>query len=300
MQVKDKDLCYYFNKNGYCVKGDLCHFKHIKKESKKDIKTNIINSTLPIYKPVVIPKPLTSINNDKLFGDELLENLWDFNHLINDDNNNNKKNKTYKSIFAEHEIEIDFIKPNIKNISLKPIKICSYYRSGYCTFGDKCRYLHDDCNIDDIKDEPLDIECGICLGKPDPTKGGQYGLLSGCNCVFCLKCIRGWRKDGRDISTNDNVRKCPLCRNESFFTCPSIKYYTGLRKENLIFNYKQSLSTTICKNYEKNGDCSFGSSCFYKHGDNDDKMKPKFRLNGNEEASVEKEIILSDLFNLNI
>ena len=39
-------------------------------------------------------------------------------------------------------------------------------------------------------------ECGICMGAPADSARGLFGVLSNCACVFCLDCIRAWRREG--------------------------------------------------------------------------------------------------------
>eukprot|EP00597_Dinobryon_sp_UTEXLB2267_P012377 CAMPEP_0170113074 /NCGR_PEP_ID=MMETSP0020_2-20130122/9617_1 /TAXON_ID=98059 /ORGANISM="Dinobryon sp., Strain UTEXLB2267" /LENGTH=154 /DNA_ID=CAMNT_0010339251 /DNA_START=687 /DNA_END=1151 /DNA_ORIENTATION=+ len=104
------------------------------------------------------------------------------------------------------------------------------------------------------------IECGICISVPK-----VFGILSNCDCVFCLECIRDWRKEGLNVAkSSEQVRRCPLCTKETYFICPSPKYVTRNDKDELITAYKESLLTKECKHY-KMGTCPFGSSCFYLH-----------------------------------
>ena len=96
----------------------------------------------------------------------------------------------------------------------------------------------------------LDLTCGICQSEPG---NGVYGILSHCNCAFCLKCIRGWRKDrdggaavvGNENKVDSGVRKCPLCRQESYFTIPSNKPFalTKQKQEEELGRHKAYVST---------------------------------------------------------
>jgi E3 ubiquitin-protein ligase makorin len=94
----------------------------------------------------------------------------------------------------------------------------------------------------------------------------MYGLLNGCDCKFCLDCIRNWRREGINVAReNEQVRLCPLCRKESYFVVPSIRYVaSGEEKDIIVTAYKESLQRIPCKLLMK-GECSFGSSCFYYH-----------------------------------
>lgn len=58
-----------------------------------------------------------------------------------------------------------------------------------------------------------DLDCGICMEKPF-MKGLSFGILPGCNHVFCLDCIRSWRTNSETYGA-DAVRVCPVCRVES-------------------------------------------------------------------------------------
>ncbi|CAN0569740.1 unnamed protein product, partial [Ectocarpus sp. 12 AP-2014] len=105
-----------------------------------------------------------------------------------------------------------------------------------------------------------------------PAKGKRFGLLN-CDHVYCLECLRTWRKSKgaqKDIS-----RTCPECRKVSFFLVPSKEHLKGKAKLKAIQAYKKGLSKLPCK-YHKPGNasgggtttvCPFGSRCFYAHLD---------------------------------
>ena len=139
-------------------------------------------------------------------------------------------------------------------------KVCPYFISGDCKYGSKCRYYHDAGTVNSIesslsnpgddngKNDDALTECSICISTPDTSKGELYGVMSHCNCVFCLVCIREWRNEGtKDTFKSEQVRICPNCRVNSYFVVPSLRYVSGWKKEDLILRYKQSLSSTICK-----------------------------------------------------
>lgn len=144
---------------------------------------------------------------------------------------------------------------------------CRFFQAGNCKFGSRCRFSH---VIDkDMMHRSSGMvgqvkECGICI-EPLPT--AMYGLLSHCDCKFCLDCIRGWRKDGISVAKdNEAVRLCPLCRKESHFIVPSVRFVSsGQEKDGIVEAYKQALGRIPCKNLSKAAACPFGSSCFYYH-----------------------------------
>lgn len=146
---------------------------------------------------------------------------------------------------------------------------CRFFQAGNCKFGSRCRFSHRSDFSSPVAtkaaaDDNEPKECGICI---EPPASALYGLLSHCDCKFCLECIRGWRKDGIEVAKNsERVRMCPLCRNESFFIVPSVRFVrSGPEKDALIETYKQALNRIPCKNFATPSGCKFGSSCFYYH-----------------------------------
>eukprot|EP00903_Cladosiphon_okamuranus_P012561 g11761.t1 len=122
-------------------------------------------------------------------------------------------------------------------------------------------------------------KCGICL-ENIPASGKRFGLLN-CDHVYCLECLRTWRKSKgpqKDIS-----RTCPECRKVSFFLVPSKEHLKGKAKLKAIQAYKKGLSKLPCKYHKparsgSNGGsrsssssgtnvCPFGARCFYAHLD---------------------------------
>eukprot|EP01035_Chromulina_nebulosa_P041099 gene41099-55567_t len=107
--------------------------------------------------------------------------------------------------------------------------ICRFYQLGSCRFGSFCRNSHDnssdthnngaknpindESSIENLNNQlssskisatdeaELSIyECGICMENPMVTKSKSFGILSNCDCVFCLDCIRNWRRDGLAVA----------------------------------------------------------------------------------------------------
>lgn len=177
--------------------------------------------------------------------------------------------------------------------------LCPYYEnSGVCML-EGCPYEHGELcelcgkfclnpadkeqqrlhNVDCIKQHELDMEhsfaiqrskdkiCGICLEVilEKPGREQRFGILPNCNHIFCLECIRTWRK-AKNFE-NKIKRGCPTCRISSDFVCPSIVWVEGREeKEKLINDYKKACNTTHCKHYKQGaGKCPFGNKCFYKH-----------------------------------
>lgn len=151
---------------------------------------------------------------------------------------------------------------------------CKYFRLGSCRFANRCRNLHINdakqftCIEKSLSPPPTQEECGICMTAP--LEGDLYAILSGCSCVFCINCIRTWRQgSARADIGNEQVRRCPLCRQESFFAIPNAKHlkHDSAEKAQLIGKYKENCKSIPCKFYLENGDCKFGRNCFYRHVD---------------------------------
>eukprot|EP00953_Heterococcus_sp_UTEX-ZZ885_P005696 3530-Heterococcus_DN1.PRE.8 len=114
--------------------------------------------------------------------------------------------------------------------------------------------------------EKADAEqCGICFDSIAAC-GKRFGLLTGCDHVFCLECIRTWRKSTsveKDVS-----RSCPCCREHSYFVMPSKFSVTGESKVQAIAKYKECLSKRPCALFKPDNpahSCPFGAKCHYAH-----------------------------------
>mmetsp|Transcript_10015 Transcript_10015/g.10125 ORF Transcript_10015/g.10125 Transcript_10015/m.10125 type:complete len:430 (+) Transcript_10015:222-1511(+) len=138
------------------------------------------------------------------------------------------------------------------------------------------------------------VECGICMSAPED---GRLGVLSHCQCIFCIKCIRQWRKTGGIVSGADQTRLCPLCRVESYFVIPSSHIVNSSEKEQFVSSYIANMRRIPCKHYRE-GSCPFGSSCFYLHvsldGTTEQLDAPRHLLNAQQEVEVHGSMMLAD------
>lgn len=113
------------------------------------------------------------------------------------------------------------------------------------------------------------LSCGICL-EPIIAKRGKFGLLEGCNHVFCDACLRQWRST--HATRPDVARSCPECRAPSHFVVPSSVHVDGPRKAQLVKAYLSRLRAIPCKHFAYGeGTCPFGTSCFFAHTDREGK-----------------------------
>lgn len=188
-------------------------------------------------------------------------------------------------IIEDHTVGDTVLCPYFENSGVCMLPDCPYEHGELCELcGKFClnpadkeqQRLH---NVDCIKQHELDMEhsfaiqrskdkiCGICLEVilEKPGREQRFGILPNCNHIFCLECIRTWRK-AKNFE-NKIKRGCPTCRISSDFVCPSIVWVEGREeKDKLINDYKKACNTTHCKHFKQgSGKCPFGNKCFYKH-----------------------------------
>jgi hypothetical protein len=138
------------------------------------------------------------------------------------------------------------------------LPICKFFLSNCCNAGDSCKFAH---NAPPLA-IPKTSSCEIC-SEEVLFNGRKFGLLENCDHMFCLNCIREWRNQ-KEKQDKLNLRRCPICRVESFMIIPSINFLIGADKRSERDRYRASLSVIPCKNYPL-GKCQFGSSCLYRH-----------------------------------
>ena len=174
--------------------------------------------------------------------------------------------------------------------------ICKLYPLGKCRFGLACRYRHVDSSdikvqssFDDFKKrvrervESFSLTCNVCFENP-LCRRRRFGMLTSCNHVFCLTCIREWRQQ----QEAEFCKACPVCRMTSHFVVPTDRHVSNPeRKCELIRSYQENMGQIPCTYYDfGNGKCPFGSSCFYLHINMDGSVVDKSRLKISEDGTM--------------
>ncbi|KAA8913785.1 hypothetical protein FN846DRAFT_928630 [Sphaerosporella brunnea] len=183
---------------------------------------------------------------------------------------------------------------------------CKFFKAGYCSRGEKCWFEHEapkektakvDTHATVAAETSKDEEpCAICFEKPE-----TYGLMTGCDHVFCLTCIRQWRSSSSNRSANadpyddpnalaNTSKTCPLCRIRTRYIIPSIVFpKSAYQKQQIERVYLLRLSNIPCRYFAAslvprappppgpNGSipphgrlstgpwCPFGNDCHYRH-----------------------------------
>ncbi|XP_050284820.1 E3 ubiquitin-protein ligase makorin-like isoform X2 [Quercus robur] len=148
-----------------------------------------------------------------------------------------------------------------------PHNICTYYQKGLCAYGSRCRYEH------------VKASRGHSSASSSSTNARQ-SLFS-------------------DIVPPGNSTRSVLGRKLSYFVSPSVIWYSSKEeKQDIVDSYKAKLKSIDCKHFDfGNGNCPFGSSCFYKHAYRDGRLEEVvLRHLGSEdgETVIAKNIRLSE------
>ncbi|WCJ18954.1 E3 ubiquitin-protein ligase makorin [Euphorbia peplus] len=310
------NICTYYQK-GLCSYGSRCRYDHVKfsrAESASSSSAIPYNYVLPTSDPVAHTVKTTSSGASLVpcSSGELSASskpyfpptrpAWDVESLPHN--------------FPENGVLLEprHAKPEDRSL-------CSFAAAGHCPRGDKCPHMHGDLcptcgknclhplrpvereehlktckkkqkNLEALK-QSQEIECCVCLDRvlSKPTAAERkFGLLSECDHPFCISCIRNWRSSspnsGMDVNTA--LRTCPICRKLSYFVVPSVIWYSSKEeKQEIVDTYKEKLSSIDCKHFDfGNGNCPFGSSCFYKHAYQAFGFSWEFADNMNQAVSI--------------
>ncbi|KAH8368783.1 hypothetical protein KR084_004666 [Drosophila pseudotakahashii] len=262
---RSQTLCRYYL-HGICRFGDLCRFSH-----------DLSNQT------IASPNPGGQNSNPGEMEDQVVASTSSFSR---------------QRIWANAPV---FVPMNsaVSGPSGYPGDICPH--AGQCPLGDRCPFpvhlelcemcllycLHPrdpeqrrDHNRECLEEHEQAMElsfaiarskdktCGICFDtvvEKEERSDRRFGILSKCNHVFCIDCIRRWRQ-AKQFEAKV-TRACPECRVCSDFVCPSAFWVdTKEEKDKLLNSYRTALGAKDCKYFRfGQGRCPFGNKCFYKH-----------------------------------
>ncbi|OMO80833.1 Zinc finger, CCCH-type [Corchorus olitorius] len=313
-------ICTYYQK-GICSYGSRCRYEHVK-ASQSDSSASS-SSMAPHQSLTSDSVPLDHTSTNKIVSAECPGSSRTFLPPIK---------QAWNLESRHHELldNGDFV--GSRSVNPAEHSICSFAAAGNCPRGEKCPHIHGDlcptCGKHCLhpfrpqeRDEHIkmcekkqkhlealkhsqEIECSVCLDRvlSKPTAAERkFGLLSECDHPFCISCIRNWRSSspssGMDVNTA--LRTCPICRKLSYFVIPSVIWYcTPEEKQEIVDSYKAKLRSIDCKHFNfGNGNCPFGTSCFYKHAYRDGRLEEVvLRHIGAEdgETVIAKNIRLSD------
>jgi hypothetical protein len=278
MTTKDKGTypCAYFAKDGYCAKGKYCEFVHDKPQPCKNFRSPsgcrfgskcMFSHSKKAFETSILLRPsateiqtLTQVDESPMIIDsnpqlqESAQSAWGFEDTsvyfygAAGTSTFTRPKRYNEAVGLVHDLDYR------SHQTLATKKECTYFKAGYCMYGDMCRHLHPDdkktheyleINHEDMSNDTISsAECGICLSTPE---NGVYGVLNNCNCMFCCDCIKNWRKEGLTYEESTQVRLCPLCRVVSHYIIPSRIVPTQEQKLKLINAHKRSLSMIPCK-----------------------------------------------------
>ncbi|KAH0453099.1 hypothetical protein IEQ34_017423 [Dendrobium chrysotoxum] len=98
------------------------------------------------------------------------------------------------------------------------------------------------------------MECSVCMDHVlSKLKLSEFDL------PFCVSCI--------GMNVNNPLRADPMCRKLSYFVTPPVIWYSTSEEKQGTDDSSKAKTKTIDCNYfcSGNGNCPFGTNCFYKH-----------------------------------
>lgn len=229
--------CAYFAKDGFCAKGRHCEFVHERPGPCKNFLSPegcrfgsrcMFSHSRP-NPPTILPPPPklntstppTSTSESPQTTDSVppptkgggLEDPWGFGDTTESvyfygaaGGAAFERPKRYSEVVGQVSAAE---RSGSSSSSASVRKVCSFYKAGYCMFGGRCRNLHPEKQSEEPaleEEQSVEVatrECGICMSAPG---NGVFGLLNNCSCVFCLECIKNWRKEGLTFEDATQVR----------------------------------------------------------------------------------------------
>uniref|UniRef100_A0A2P2JLE3 Makorin-1 n=1 Tax=Rhizophora mucronata TaxID=61149 RepID=A0A2P2JLE3_RHIMU len=321
------NICTYYRK-GICSYGSRCRYRHVRPSS---LDTGASSSAIPHRSSAShLGRVTQPSRNEKNRVTSILGVPPEFSSPISHLYPSGKPVRDADS--GRHELleNAEGIRPPHGRPADHPL--CSFVADGFCRRGDKCPHIRGDLcptcgkhclhpfrphereehlKLCEKKQKHLEalkrsqeIECSVCLDRvlSKPTAAERkFGLLSECDHPFCVSCIRNWRSSSPSsgVDVNTALRACPICRKVSYFVIPSVIWYSSKEeKQEIVDSYKAKLGSIDCKHFNfGNGNCPFGTSCFYKHAYSDGRLEEVvLRHLGAEDGNtvIAKDIRLSD------
>jgi hypothetical protein len=210
----------------------------------------------------------------------------------------NKEKKDLMNMLITAYKKVVYIDRQIENIGLQRQQstqrkyIClTYFKRSKCKYGHNCKYPHisdekeakkyfcnngsrcyypgcifkhetleeRDVRRDQEEHDDCETKCNICFTDVLQTNK-RFGLLSHCNHVFCLNCIKTYRMDTTIEITNR--LKCPYCRIKSTWLLPSNFYLSGYKKQQALEEFHDKRKKIKCRHGEQ---CNRIHTCPFKH-----------------------------------
>jgi hypothetical protein len=205
-------ICKFYNSPAGCRYGDYCRYYHPKPTgARHDQSTQSFRPPAPsIWRQTELSRQQESLSDgQELWGDQVPNAVNEIEDQLQETGQ-----LPYSSIARlntegfTNNLKIA-AEPKDEAATVPQIEICRFYLAGVCKFGSRCRYSHiDPSSSTEAEFNPSSssipvggkIECGICI-EPEPN--ALYGIMSHCNCKFCLTCIKNWRMEGIKV-THDN------------------------------------------------------------------------------------------------
>lgn len=288
------NICTFYQK-GVCAYGSRCRYDHVKSSRAQ---TSIPSSSIIEHQPLV---PNSVVLGNTRITPNVVTTAAEFSYLL-----------PSEPVWNQESVVNDFLREDDVGQSVitspSELPICSFAAAGNCPRGENCPHIHGDlCSscgrhclhpfrpeereehimnceskqkyLDALK-RSQEIECSVCLERvlsKATIAERKFGVLSECDHPFCISCIRNWRSSnptlGMDV--NSTLRACPICRKLSYFVVPSVIWYSSSdEKQEIVETYKAKLKSIDCKHFDfGDGNCPFGTSCFYKHAFRDGRLE---------------------------
>ncbi|KAG6762399.1 hypothetical protein POTOM_032898 [Populus tomentosa] len=202
------------------------------------------------------------------------------------------------------------------------MQICTFYQKGICVYGSRCRYDHvKPSRPESTASSSLTVLASTSVSLALPARTVSSGVrtvltvppeLSASSRPFIAPTTPAWDlesvqhdflEDGDgEVIQPRNVKPADrsLCSFAAAGSCPRGDKCPHIHeeKQEIVDTYKEKLRSIDCKHFDfGNGNCPFGTSCFYKHAYRDGRLEEVvLRHLGAEDGQgvIAKNIRLSD------